>query len=265
MDKLISELLILPERVRKGDFVLNLSKGVTEPEKTLEQYVVTPQLVACFDDALGFIKSAVDAANSKACYLHGSFGAGKSHFMAVLHLLLAAQPRRAVDPRTGQGLRQARLGREQEVPAGAVPHDRRPQHGVGHPGRLRRSCHAASSRCPAARRLSGRRDLQERQAAPAAALGDEKFFEQLNQGATRAAAGSGWGKLAKGWDAARFEAALEAPPSSDERTRLVGDLVQYIFPAFKGHRPGQGRSLRRSRRGPERSSAPTPSRSATTA
>ena len=35
-DKLISELLDLPERVRKGDFVLNLSKGVTEPEKTLD-------------------------------------------------------------------------------------------------------------------------------------------------------------------------------------------------------------------------------------
>ena len=52
-EKLISELIELPERVRKGDFVLNLSKGVTEPEKTLEQYVVTPQLVACFDDALG--------------------------------------------------------------------------------------------------------------------------------------------------------------------------------------------------------------------
>ncbi len=34
MEKLISELLILPERVRKGDFVLNLSKGVTEPERS---------------------------------------------------------------------------------------------------------------------------------------------------------------------------------------------------------------------------------------
>src|SRR5271170_5118595 len=87
-EKLISELLDLPERVRKGDFVLNLSKGVTEPDKTLHQYVVTPQLAASFDDALGFIHSAVDAANSKACYLHGSFGSGKSHFMAVLHLLL---------------------------------------------------------------------------------------------------------------------------------------------------------------------------------
>jgi hypothetical protein len=88
MEKLISDLINVPDRVRKGDFVLNLSKGVTEPKKTLEEYVVTPQLAGCFDDALGFIKSAVDAANSKACYLHGSFGAGKSHYMAVLHLLL---------------------------------------------------------------------------------------------------------------------------------------------------------------------------------
>jgi hypothetical protein len=91
-EKLISEIIDLPERVRKGDFVLNLSKGVTEPDKTLDQYVVTPQLAACFDDALGFIRSAVEAANSKACYLHGSFGSGKSHFMAVLHLLLHHNP-----------------------------------------------------------------------------------------------------------------------------------------------------------------------------
>ena len=35
-EKLISELLDLPDKVRKGDFVLNLSKGVTEPDKTLE-------------------------------------------------------------------------------------------------------------------------------------------------------------------------------------------------------------------------------------
>ena len=92
MEKLISDIIDVPETVRKGDFVLNLSKGVTEPEKTLHQYVVTPQLAACFDDALGFIQSSVDAANSKACYLHGSFGSGKSNYMAVLHLLLQHNP-----------------------------------------------------------------------------------------------------------------------------------------------------------------------------
>ena len=79
-EKLISDLITLPDRVRKGDFVINLSKGVTEPEKTLEQYVVTPQLAASFDDALDFVRSAVESVSSKACYLHGSFGVGKSHF-----------------------------------------------------------------------------------------------------------------------------------------------------------------------------------------
>jgi hypothetical protein len=69
-------------------------------------------------------------------------------------------------------------------------------------------------------------------------LGDEKFFEQLNQG-QKSGGSSGWGKLARGWDAARFDAALHSPPSSDERSRLVGDLVQYIFPAFKGIAQGK--------------------------
>jgi len=50
--------------------------------------VVTPELAQCFDAALKLVKGAVDTGSSKATYLHGSFGAGKSHFMAVLHFLL---------------------------------------------------------------------------------------------------------------------------------------------------------------------------------
>ncbi|MGI8814391.1 MAG: hypothetical protein ACR2G2_03615 [Pseudonocardia sp.] len=41
-----------------------------------------------FDEALGLIGSALSEGRSKASYLHGSFGSGKSHFMAVLHALL---------------------------------------------------------------------------------------------------------------------------------------------------------------------------------
>src|SRR3954453_4219189 len=90
MDRLISDLLDLPAQVHRGDFVLNLAEGVTpdHAEATLRDYVVTDQLPAAFDNALGFIRAAVEGRNSKAAYLHGSFGAGKSHFMAVLHLLL---------------------------------------------------------------------------------------------------------------------------------------------------------------------------------
>jgi predicted ATPase len=44
--------------------------------------------VKCFDLALKLVKMAIEGSSSKAAYLHGSFGSGKSHFMAILHLLL---------------------------------------------------------------------------------------------------------------------------------------------------------------------------------
>ena len=85
----IKDLLDLPEQVSRGDFVLRLTEGITRPDETLRDYVVTKQLVGRFDAALVLIKSALEQRSSKAAYLHGSFGSGKSHFMAVLHLLLA--------------------------------------------------------------------------------------------------------------------------------------------------------------------------------
>src|SRR5262245_41966439 len=85
---LIKDLIDIPERVQRGDFVLRLSEGVTRADDTLRDYVVTPELRACFDNALSFIRSALEDRTSKASYLHGSFGSGKSHFMAVLHLIL---------------------------------------------------------------------------------------------------------------------------------------------------------------------------------
>src|SRR5947209_3014979 len=56
METLISQLLDLPEQVHRGDFVLNLSEGVTagKAERTLADYVVTPQLADAFDNALAY-------------------------------------------------------------------------------------------------------------------------------------------------------------------------------------------------------------------
>lgn len=70
--------LALTVKTNQYDFVLNLAAGVADANAsaTLRNYVVTPQLTACFDQALGFIKGAVDSSSSKACYLHGSFGSG---------------------------------------------------------------------------------------------------------------------------------------------------------------------------------------------
>ena len=40
---LLKDLITIPERVHQGDFVLQLTQGVTEPEQTLRDYVVTPE------------------------------------------------------------------------------------------------------------------------------------------------------------------------------------------------------------------------------
>jgi len=54
--------------------------------------LVTSHLAGALNNALGFIRSGYESRSSKAAYLHGSFGAGKSHFMAGLHLLLQHKP-----------------------------------------------------------------------------------------------------------------------------------------------------------------------------
>ncbi|MCR9292939.1 MAG: hypothetical protein NXI32_09495 [bacterium] len=236
MDKLISDILELPDKVRKGDFVLNLSKGVNEPEKTLAQYVVTPQLVASFDDALGFIRSAVDASNSKACYLHGSFGSGKSHFMAVLHLLLQHNSAVRSIPELAKVCDNNRWVEDKKFLL--VPY-----HMIG--SRSMESAilggyvdyiqeHHPDAPLPgvylADEIFENAKQLRER-------LGDEKFFEDLNKG-SGGGGGGGWGKL-EGWNADRFDAAIEAPPKSKERSQLVGKLVENIFPAFRGIAQGK--------------------------
>ncbi|MFB7632723.1 phage resistance protein [Streptomyces sp. NPDC056149] len=91
---LLRELIRIPESVSTSDFVLKLSEAVTPEgaEAALKDYVVTDRLVGNFTEALDLIKSAQDSHSSKAAYLHGSFGSGKSHFMAVLYALLSGNP-----------------------------------------------------------------------------------------------------------------------------------------------------------------------------
>jgi len=64
--QLLRDLIDIPGRVHAGDFVLTLSKGVTE-ESTVREYVVTEQLAECFDDALGLIQSAMASRSLRGC------------------------------------------------------------------------------------------------------------------------------------------------------------------------------------------------------
>ena len=68
-----------------------MAKGIGE-KSTIDDYVVTPQLAGDFDRALGLVRSAIETGVSRAAYLDGSFGSGKSHFMAVLHAILRGDP-----------------------------------------------------------------------------------------------------------------------------------------------------------------------------
>jgi hypothetical protein len=68
----LRDLIDLPEHVRQGDFVLRLSEGVTKPDETLQNYVVTPQLAKCFDQALALVQSAVQGKDERRAHLVGA-------------------------------------------------------------------------------------------------------------------------------------------------------------------------------------------------
>lgn len=234
-DTLIGDLLELPSQVRKGDFVLNLAKGVTDPDATLKDYVVTPQLQKSYEDALNFIKDATNNKSSKACYLHGSFGSGKSHFMAVLHLLLQHNEKVRMIPElaplcaTHAWVEQKKFllvpyhmigarNMESAILGGYVNHIQKL-----HPEAAMAGVFMAESIFDNAKIIRN-------------GYGDDKFFQQLNKGMQ---SGGGWGKLDQGWDANRYEKAIKAPPRSDERSQLVGALVKNLLPAFQGIAQGK--------------------------
>src|SRR5207249_3270206 len=78
---LLRDVLDLPESVHAGDFKIDLTRGFTDVEARISEYVVTEQLAKALQKALGLVRSAVRDGNSHAAYLHGSFGSGKSHFL----------------------------------------------------------------------------------------------------------------------------------------------------------------------------------------
>src|SRR5262249_27430324 len=203
----------IPAEVHQGGFVLRVTEGVTRPADTLRTYVVTPQLVGCFDQALDLIRSALEANTSKGAYLHGSFGSGKSHFMAVLTLLLQHKAQAGSIPPLAPGVAKHNRWTEGRQCLGV------PYHQIGgpnlgtailgqyadyvralHPQAPTPGFYRAESLFDDARRLC-------------ATMGDAAFFANLGSDRKE---GSGWGNIEASWDAERFEAAMHAPPASEE-------------------------------------------------
>ncbi|MGA5441975.1 PglY protein [Streptomyces griseoincarnatus] len=95
----LRDVIDIKEDVHAGDFKIELSGGFTETDARVAEYVVTDQLQGAFRKALGLVGTAVRSGNSHAAYLHGSFGAGKSHFLTVLHAVLNNNPAARAKPR----------------------------------------------------------------------------------------------------------------------------------------------------------------------
>ncbi|MEW1869245.1 hypothetical protein AB0420_14080 [Streptomyces caelestis] len=96
----LRDVLDIKEDVYAGDFKVELSQGFSgRSAGRVEEYVVTPQLQEQFGKALKLVRGAVRKNASYAAYLHGSFGAGKSHFLTVLHAVLNGEPSARAKPR----------------------------------------------------------------------------------------------------------------------------------------------------------------------
>jgi hypothetical protein len=242
---LIKELIDIPERVHKGDFVLRLTEGVERADDTLRHYVVTPQLRESFDHAITFIKSAVESRASKAAYLHGSFGSGKSHFMAVLHLLLQHNnDARAITELApivakhdgwlnGKKLLMVpyhmigAVSMESAILGGYVNHVRKVHPEAGTPGVYL-----------SLKLFENARSLRSQ-------MGDESFFIALNK--DKQGDDDDWGDMDASWDGASFDESMAAPPTDPQHIALVGDLVDTLFPAYRNQNeyvsPEEGLSI----------------------
>lgn len=238
MSKLVHDLLELPEAVRKGDFVQGLADGIARPEATLRDYAITQKIVHSFETALSILKSAFEDSRSQAAYIDGSFGAGKSHFMAVLALMLADHPVPWARPEL-HALRTAHpwIGQKKlvQLPIHMLDAQDMESKILGTYVRWVAEHHPDAG-VPAVYVDEGVFEDAKRLRAK---MGDVPFFAELNGGVQRAA--SGWGKRASqgGWDAASFDAAAASAYVGDEdrdaqspRARLFSDLVRTFFTAW---------------------------------
>lgn len=229
----IGDIFTIPDAVHQGDFVLRLTEGLQagRRKQTLQQYVVTPQLVQSFEQALSLIGSAVTGNSSKGAYLHGSFGSGKSHFMAVLDMILEGDSEARSIPELAGAIRKANSwwegGKYLVVPFHMIGAQSMESAILGgyaayvrekHPEAPTPGFYRSAELVANAHNLRGQ-------------MGDELFFKALGG----SGGDGGWGSMGEGWDADSYAAAAEAKPDDSDHQRLVGDLVDAFFTHLKGH------------------------------
>ncbi|GIF49324.1 hypothetical protein DFJ67_2150 [Asanoa ferruginea] len=225
---LLRELIEIPTSVGDADFVVRASEGAD-----LRRYVVTDDLRRNFDEALSMVGHAVTSGRSQAKFLHGSFGSGKSHFMAVLREILAHNAEARSVRSLGEPVAKADEWLHGKRVLSLTFHmlDARSTEQAILEGYLRQITALHPEAPPPAVHLS---DGLLRDAAKLRAdLGDEKFFDRLRgTGMTPGGSGSGLAVLraqSAGWTADSYERAAASAPGTKERDALVSALMSTFF------------------------------------
>lgn len=221
----LDQVFTIPDVVSASDFVLQLNTGVEKASQTVGEYVVTDALAVAFNEALDQLDSTVKKGTSQGIFVHGSFGSGKSHFMAVLDLILRGTPQARALPglqatiSAHQALLDKRLFTVDYHLIGATSFEDALFSGY---------LAAVAKQHPEARPPVLHRSDALLTDATKAMNSTPTFFDQLN------AAGSddGWGSFAGGWDERTFLDASRASVGDPERERLVSDLVATMFSGY---------------------------------
>lgn len=228
MTILLRDVFDIPERAGVEDYVLRLTDAVSGDgaRHALDDYVVTPSLVEAFDSALGLVSDALTTGINRGSFLTGSFGSGKSHFMAVLHALLRHDPkaRSVVELQETVARHDAVLSGRNILPLAfhfldgqsmeQVIFDAYVRHiQAAHPGAPLPALFASDALLEGAENLR----LQFGNTAFLKGLGGEGADDEFDEFA---------GLLgATGWSLERYQAARTSPAQSAERLSLVSSLM----------------------------------------
>lgn len=233
MSILLRDVIDIPERVGADDYVLRLTDSTDNDahiRATVDSYVLTDSLKDNFAAAISLISDAITKNTSRGAYLAGSFGSGKSHFMAVLYALLGNHPGlrterfRDLTDRYDANIAGKKIlsltyhflgtkSMEEAIFRGYVDQIRRL-----HPEAPLPALHVSDTL------LADAEHLREK-------MGDDRFLSGL--GGDSGDGDDAWGGLVSdSWTLERYRAGLVAPAESEERKELVSALVRNYFSSF---------------------------------
>src|SRR5699024_10934249 len=224
---LLKDVFSIPEATGAEDYVLRLTDATSGrgAAEAIDDYVVTPAIAEAFDQALDLVSDALGSGLNRGAFLAGSFGAGKSHFMAVLHALLRHDPH----ARAHRDLQQVitrhdtQLEGKNFLPLSFHVLDGRSMEQVLFDGYVRqiRTLHPDAS-LPAVYQADALlRDAENLRTR----MGDELFLAALGGDSAgddpfSALLGS------SGWSLEEYQAARAAAPGTADKQRLVTDLTR---------------------------------------